>query len=95
MQLSERDLAERSQRGDLEAYGELVQLHQGGVFSVCYRMLGERTEAEDAAQETFIRAYERMHLFDTKRPFGPWVRRVAANLCINRLQALKEPRSAF
>ena len=87
MQLSEHELAVCAQRGDLDAYGELVRCHQSGVFSVCYRMLGERGEAEDAAQETFIRAYERIHLFDAQRPFGPWVRRVAANLCINRMQA--------
>ena len=92
---TERELAERSQRGDLDAYGELVQLHQGGVFSVCYRMLGDRGDAEDAAQETFIRAHERLQLFDTQRPFGPWVRRVAANLCINRLQILKDPGLRF
>jgi RNA polymerase sigma-70 factor (ECF subfamily) len=87
---TEHELAVRSQRGDLDAYGELVRLHQGAVFSVCYRLLGERGDAEDASQETFIRAYERLQLFDPQRPFGPWVRRVAANLCINRMQALKD-----
>ena len=95
MPLTELELAERSQRGDLDAYGELVRLHQGGVFSVCYRLLGARGEAEDAAQETFIRAHERLHLFDPQRPFGPWVRRVAANLCFNRMQALKDPGLPF
>jgi RNA polymerase sigma-70 factor (ECF subfamily) len=92
---TEQELAERSQRGDLDAYGELVRLHQGGVFSVCYRLLGERGEAEDAAQETFIRVYERLHLFDPQRPFGPWVRRAAANLCLNRIEARRDPGLPF
>jgi RNA polymerase sigma-70 factor (ECF subfamily) len=57
------------------------------VFNVCYRLTGERREAEDLAQEAFIRAYERLDRFDPDRPFGPWMRRVAANHCLNRLSA--------
>ncbi|HEY1014592.1 MAG TPA: sigma-70 family RNA polymerase sigma factor [Herpetosiphonaceae bacterium] len=73
--------------GNADAFGELVRRHQGPVFGVCYRLTGERLEAEDAAQEAFIRAYQRLHTFDAGRPFGPWMRRVAANVCLNRLQA--------
>jgi len=64
-----------------------VRSYQVSVFNVCYRLLGERREAEDMAQEAFIRAYERLNTFDVERPFGPWIRRVAANLCLNRLEA--------
>lgn len=83
----DRALVLRARRGDAEAYGELVQLYQTAVFNVCYRLLGERAEAEDAAQETFIRAYARLETFDVERPFGPWIKRVAANLCLNRLES--------
>lgn len=69
------------------AYGELVRRHQTAVFNVCYRLLGQRGDAEDAAQEAFIRAFDRLGQFDTARPFGPWIRRVAANHCLNRLAA--------
>jgi RNA polymerase sigma-70 factor (ECF subfamily) len=79
------DLAQRARRGEAEAYGELVRRHQQPVFNVCYRLLGHRQEAEDAAQEAFLRAYDRLATFDPGRPFGPWMRRVAANLCLNRL----------
>jgi len=72
--------------GDLEAYGELVRRYQGTVFGVCYRLLGERQEAEDLAQDAFLRGYEHLETFDLAYPFGPWIRRVAANLCLNRLQ---------
>jgi RNA polymerase sigma-70 factor (ECF subfamily) len=73
-----------------QAYGELVQRFQSAVFSVCYRLMGERAEAEDLAQDAFIRAYQHLDRFDPNLPFGPWVRRIAANLCINRLHARKE-----
>ena len=86
---TDRDLLVRALRGASDAFGELVMRHQMGVFNVCYRMLHERTEAEDLAQETFIRAYHRLHTFDLERDFGPWVRRVAANLCLNHLEARK------
>lgn len=82
---SDRDLALRARRGDADAFGELVRRTQTSVFNVCYRLTGERREAEDLAQEAFIRAYERLDRFDPDRPFGPWMRRVAANHCLNRL----------
>jgi RNA polymerase sigma-70 factor (ECF subfamily) len=83
----DRDLILRARRGETEAFGELVTRYQTGVFNVCYRVLSERREAEDLAQESFIRAYERLDTFDLERPFGPWIRRVAANLCLNHVSA--------
>ncbi|MGQ0603670.1 MAG: RNA polymerase sigma factor [Anaerolineales bacterium] len=84
---AERAVIERALRGDAEAYGQLIRQHQGMVFNVCYRMLNDWAEAENASQETFIRAHARLATFDLERPFGPWIRRVAANLCLNRLEA--------
>jgi RNA polymerase sigma-70 factor (ECF subfamily) len=81
----DRDLVLRARRGEAEAFGELVTRYQTSVFNVCYRILYERREAEDLAQEAFIRAHERLGTFDPERPFGPWIRRVAANLCLNHL----------
>lgn len=87
---SDRDLVLYSRRGEVEAFGELIQRYQKSVFNVCYRMLGEQWEAEDLAQETFIRAYLKLEIFDLSRPFGPWIRKVAANNCLNHLQR-KQP----
>jgi RNA polymerase sigma-70 factor, ECF subfamily len=84
------DLILRARRGDAdsaEAYGELVTRYQASVFNVCYRILHERGEAEDLAQEAFVRAYDRIDTFDIEREFGPWIRRVAANLCLNHLES--------
>ena len=84
---TDRDLIQSARRGVAEAYGELVRRYQTSVFNVCYRILHERAEAEDLAQESFIRAYERLYTFDIEREFGPWIRRVAANVCLNHLES--------
>ncbi len=86
---SDRDLILNARHGHAEAFGELVTRHQTSVFNVCYRILHERGEAEDMAQETFIRAHAKLGSFDSERPFGPWIRRVAANVCLNYLESQK------
>jgi len=86
---SDRELIQRARRGDGQAFGELVARYQTSVFNVCYRILHERAEAEDLAQESLVRAHERLNTFDEERPFGPWIRRVAANMCLNHLSSRK------
>ena len=88
---TDRDLIVRARRGAAggDAFGELVMRYETSVFNVCYRLLHEQGEAEDLAQETFMRAYDRLHTFDLSREFGPWIRRVAANLCLNYLESRK------
>ena len=88
---TDRDLIVHARRGAAggEAFGELVTRYQTSVFNVCYRMLHERGAAEDLVQETFMRAYDRLNTFDLEREFGPWIRRVAANLCLNHLESQK------
>jgi len=63
----------------------LVQIYQSSVFNVCYRVLGNRRDAEDLTQEAFLRAYNNLVSYDPGRPFGPWMRTLAANLCYNKL----------
>lgn len=86
---TDRDLIIHTRHGDTAAFGELVLRHQSSVFNVCHRMLHDHGEAEDMAQEAFIRAHARLGSFDIERPFGPWIRRVAANVCLNHLEAQK------
>jgi RNA polymerase sigma-70 factor (ECF subfamily) len=83
----ERGLARRVRNGDRQAFGELVQLHERTVFNVAYRMLGNVRDAEDAAQDTFLRAYRFFDRYDPGRPLGPWLRKMAANICLNRIEA--------
>ncbi|KXK15953.1 MAG: ECF subfamily RNA polymerase sigma-24 factor [Chloroflexi bacterium OLB14] len=86
---TDRDLILRAKRGESEAYGEIVTRHQTSVFNVCYRILHNRNDAEDLAQETFMRAYDKLETFDIEREFGAWIRRVAANVCFNFLESQK------
>lgn len=85
----ERELVRRAKQGDTLAYGELVQQQQTAVFNVAWRMFGRREDAEDAAQEAFIRAYKALGRFDETRPFAPWIKRITVNLCLNWLEAEK------
>jgi RNA polymerase sigma-70 factor (ECF subfamily) len=72
--------------GDQEAFGELVELYQRPVFNLTYRMLGDAGEAEDAAQEAFLRAYQHLDRYDSARPFKTWLLSIASNYCIDRLR---------
>lgn len=79
----------QAQQGDDEAFTRLVETYQTPVFNLCYRMLGEPESAEDAAQETFLRAYQHLHRYDQKRPFATWLLSIAAHYCIDRLRRRK------
>jgi RNA polymerase sigma-70 factor (ECF subfamily) len=76
----------QSRRGDERAFGHLVDNYQRAVFNLCYRMLWDAAEAEDAAQETFIRAYTRLASFDPNRKFSTWLLAIASHYCIDRLR---------
>lgn len=79
----------QAQQGDDEAFTRLVETYQTPVFNLCYRMLGEPELAEDAAQETFLRAYQHLPRYDLKRPFATWLLSIAAHYCIDRLRRRK------
>ena len=79
----------QAQQGSDEAFTKLVETYQTPVFNLCYRMLGEPDLAEDAAQETFLRAYQHLHRYDQKRPFATWLLSIAAHYCIDRLRRRK------
>ena len=79
----------QAQQGSDEAFTQLVETYQKPVFNLCYRMLGEPEAAEDAAQETFLRAYQNLHRYDNSRSFGTWILSIAAHYCIDRLRKRK------
>jgi RNA polymerase sigma-70 factor (ECF subfamily) len=79
----------QAQQGSDEAFTKLVETYQTPVFNLCYRMLGEPDLAEDAAQETFLRAFQHLHRYDQKRPFATWLLSIAAHYCIDRLRRRK------
>ena len=72
--------------GDHDAFAELVYLYQDPVYNLCYRMLSDGGEAEDATQEAFLRAYRNLRRYDQKRSFKTWLMSIASNHCIDRLR---------
>jgi len=68
-----------------EAFDDWVHRFQTDVFNVAYRMLGDAQDAEDAVQETFLKAYRSFQPYDAQRPPGPWLKKIAANVCLDRL----------
>ena len=79
----------QAQQGNDEAFTMLVEEHQTHVYNLCYRMLGEPEAAEDAAQESFLRAYQNLQRYDRNRPFATWLLSIAAHYCIDRLRRRK------
>jgi RNA polymerase sigma-70 factor, ECF subfamily len=77
--------------GNQEAFAQIVEHFQNPVYNMCYRMLGNQQEAEDAAQETFWRAYKNMHRYDTKRKFATWLLSIAAHYCIDQQRKKRIP----
>jgi RNA polymerase sigma-70 factor (ECF subfamily) len=75
--------------GDQRSMLALVERFQGQVFGLCYRMLGQRQDAEDAAQETFVRVLKNLHRWDPERDFQPWLLTIAGNRCRTALAARK------
>jgi RNA polymerase sigma-70 factor (ECF subfamily) len=72
--------------GSKQAFGRLVEAYQRPVYNLTYRMLGNAQEAEDAAQETFLRAYSRLKQFDPNHKFSTWIFSIANHHCIDRLR---------
>jgi RNA polymerase sigma-70 factor (ECF subfamily) len=83
---NEKNLVERTLAGDETAFAALVEAYQAPVFNLCYRLLGERGEAEDAAQETFLRIYTRLNTYEPERKLSSWVLSIASHYCIDRLR---------
>ena len=82
----EPEVIKQAQKGDAEAFTQMVEAYQRPVFNLCYRMLGEPEEAEDAAQETFLRAYDNLKRYDEERSFSTWILSIAAHYCIDQLR---------
>lgn len=74
-------LVVRAQAGDREAFDQLMVCHERKIVALAWRLLGNREEARDAAQETFLRVYRHLGKFDPDRDFSAWIYRIAVNVC--------------
>jgi RNA polymerase sigma-70 factor (ECF subfamily) len=79
-------LIEAAKAGDQEAFRHIVERYQGAVYNLAYRMLGTPEEAEDAAQEIFVRIYRQLGRYDPERKFSTWTLAIATNFCIDQLR---------
>lgn len=91
----EKELVAQAQLGSEEAFTALVEAYQAHVYNLCYRMLGEPESAEDASQETFLRAFQHLQRYDHGRPFGTWLLSIAAHYCIDRLRRRRYAFTSF
>lgn len=82
--LSEAEFTRRARHGDPGAWETIVSVHREAVFRYAYLQVGDRAEAEDVAQETFLRAYRSSGRYDAARPLRPWLLRIARNVARNR-----------
>lgn len=76
----------RARAGDNQAFSRLVAAYQAPLYHLCYRMLGNAHDAEEAAQEAFLRAYTRLNSYDPCRPFKTWLFAIAHHYCIDCLR---------
>lgn len=86
--MSETELVTRARAGDGAAWETLIQQHQEAVFRLAYLILGDAADADDVAQETFIRAFHSLARFDATRPLRPWLLKITVNLARNWRRAL-------
>ena len=87
--MDDRDLIIKAQRGDLDAFSELVKRYQGNVRACLAVRLSNQHEAEDLAQDAFIIAFRKLNEFDSEKAFGPWIRSIAFNLLRNYWRKFK------
>lgn len=90
---SDARLVEDARKGDREAFGELVVRYERRLIRVLLRFVNNQELAEDLAQETFMRSYQRLDQFDPSRRFGPWLFRIGVNLTLDYLR--KQKRRGF
>jgi len=84
--VTEQDWVKRARAGDDESFTRLVETYQTAIYNLCYRMLGNADEAEESAQEAFLRAYTQLGTYDPTRSFKTWLFSIASHYCIDRLR---------
>ncbi|MDO8587284.1 MAG: sigma-70 family RNA polymerase sigma factor [Armatimonadota bacterium] len=92
---SDVQLARDAAAGDSSAFDALILQHHARIFRLALRMLGNREDAEDVQQETFVQAYRKLSMFRGESSFGSWLYAIAARICISRLRRTsRKPREA-
>ncbi len=85
-EVSERELLEVVQKGDKEAYGAIVKRYMHSAYYIALGFVHNQQDALDVSQDAFIKAFRKIKMFDTSKPFFPWFYRLLRNLCIDQLK---------
>lgn len=91
----EAEIVRRAKAGDEQAYAEIIQRHQNMVFSVAYRMVRRRIDAEDVAQQVFAKIFYALKKFDMRSSLSTWIYRIALNETYDYLRKLKTRRVVY
>ena len=94
-EIKDEALAEKAAAGDMGAFEDLVDRHRMAVYRLARSVTGNHHDADDAAQETFLRVYRALGSFDTSRSFKPWLKRIAYNTSLNTVRASKSRARGF
>lgn len=83
---NEGELLEATRRGDDDAFGRLADPYRGGLHAHCYRLLGSAADAEDALQETLLRAWRALPQFEGRSSLRSWLYKIATNACLRAIE---------
>jgi RNA polymerase sigma factor (sigma-70 family) len=84
-----RDIIERSKKGNRQAQYQLYKMYARAMFNICYRLMNDRSDAEDMLQESFSEAFRRLDTFRYESTFGAWLKMIVINRCINQIKRKK------
>ncbi len=83
------ELMQRVANGDRHAFTTLVQVHQNSILNFIWRLMGDKTRAEDLSQDVFLRVWKSAPKYEKRAKFSTWIYRIATNLCLNKMRTLK------
>ena len=85
-------LIQQAAKGDQQAFQTLIEQQQGLIYSLCYRMLGNSAEAEDATQEVFVKLWKNLNAYQSENKLSTWLYKIASNYCLDKLKKEKVKR---
>ena len=93
--MDEFELQQQFRKGDEDAFRTLVERHYSSIFSLCYQYVGNQEDAEEVAQDVFIRAYRARESYEPRAKFSTYLYRIAVNLSLNRIRDRKRQMGAI